>query len=128
MTLDQRMKRPVGPRVREARCESGVLHLTLGGEALEGVTLSVSARQLPPLAPLSDEQLAQVQVMSNGYVLYWREADIDFAVPGLIERMVGVRSQRAHMERIASINSEAKVAAARANGAKGGRPRKTVAN
>lgn len=124
MTLDQRMKRPSGPRIAEARCESGTLHLTLSGEALEGATVSVPARHLAPLSELSNEQLAQVQVVSNGSVLVWRDANVDFAASGLIERIVGVRSQRAHLERIVGMTSEAKAVAARANGVKGGRPRK----
>ncbi len=114
-----------GPRIREARCEGAVLYLTLGGEALEGATLSLPARSLAPLAPLSDEQLAQVQVVSNGSALAWPAANVDFAASGLIERIVGVRSQRAHLESISARTSEAKAASARANGAKGGRPRKT---
>lgn len=126
MNLKQPMRRSTGPRISEARCEGGVLRLTLGGEALEGATLAIPARHLAPLAQLSDEQLAQVQVVSNGSALAWREANVDFSASGLIERIVGVRSQRAHLESIASATGGAKAAAARANGAKGGRPRKAA--
>lgn len=124
MNLTERMRRPAGPRVREARCENGVLHLTLDGTALDGATISVPTSQVAPLAPLSPEQLAQVQVVSNGTVLVWREANVDFSVSGLVERIVGVQSQRAHLASIASSTTEAKAIAARSNGAKGGRPRK----
>lgn len=127
MNLTERMRRPAGPRVREARCESGVLHLTLDGAALDGATISVPANQVAPLAGLSPEQLRQVEVRANGTVLVWREANVDFSASGLIERIVGVQSQRAHLTAIAGSVTEAKATAARANGAKGGRPRKQPA-
>lgn len=112
------------PAVSEARYENGLLTLTLRGTALEGATISVPARNIRPLSHLSDEELAQVQVVSNGHVLLWREANVDFAVAGLIERITGLKTHRAHMAHIGAISSEAKTAAARANGQKGGRPRK----
>lgn len=114
------------PKVNAARYENGVLHLSLGGSALEGTTLSVPVRSIVPLARLSEEELAQVQVASNGHVLLWRDANEDFAVAGLIERITGLKTHRAHMAQIGAISSEAKTAAARANGAKGGRPRKPI--
>jgi hypothetical protein len=49
---------------------------------------------------------------------------VDISLPGL---MNGIFGTRAHMARLAgSATSPAKAAAARANGAKGGRPRKTA--
>ena len=115
------------PKVASARCEGGVLQLTLSGGALNGATVSVPARELKSLAALSDEQLARVEVVSSGNVIVWREADADFAVPGLLERIVGVQSLRSHLENIQGMTSQAKAASSRANGARGGRPRKRVA-
>ncbi len=112
------------PKVSAARYENGILHLSLAGTALEGATISVPVKNIKPLARLSDEQLAQVEVKGNGHILVWREANEDFAVAGLIERITGLKTHRAHMAQIGSISTEAKAAAARANGAKGGRPRK----
>jgi hypothetical protein len=49
--------------------------------------------------------------------------DIDMSVPDLLARVFGTRS---HVARPAGqVRSPAKTAAARANGAKGGRPRKS---
>ena len=125
MKMEQTGKTTGGPRISAARYEGGLLYLTLAGEALLGATIAIPARQLAPLSELSEEQLAQVQVVNNGNALVWRAANVDFAASGLIERIVGVRSQRTHLERIAAMKSDVKAASARANGAKGGRPRKT---
>jgi len=113
------------PKVSAARYENGVLYLSLAGTAIEGAVLSVPVKNIRPLARLTDEQLAQVQVAGNGHILIWREANEDFLVTGLIERITGLKTHRAHMAQIGAISSEAKSAAARANGQKGGRPRKS---
>jgi len=112
------------PKVTEARYENGVLHLALGGAALEGTTLSVPVASVAPLSRLTEEQLAKVQVAGNGHILVWRDGNEDFNVAGLIERITGLKTHRAHMAQIGAISSEAKTASARANGQKGGRPRK----
>ncbi len=126
MNMIEQSKVSTKPAVSEVRYENGLLVLLLRGTALEGATVSVPARNIRPLSHLSDEELAKVQVASNGHVLLWREANIDFAVAGLIERITGLKTHRAHMAQIGAISTEAKAAAARANGQKGGRPRKQV--
>lgn len=74
------------------------------------------------LADASDEALAQVEVIGDGYGLRWEGADVDLSVPGLLAGLFGTRS---HMARLAGQRtSPAKAIASRANGAKGGRPRK----
>ena len=72
----------------------------------------------------SDEQLTQVEILGSGYGLHWEALDADLSVPGLLAGLFGTR---AHMARQAGRStSSAKAAAARANGLKGGRPRKTA--
>jgi hypothetical protein len=69
--------------------------------------------------------LAAVEILGNGYGLHWEALDADISVPGLL---AGIFGTKAYMARLAGrTKSPAKAAAARANGAKGGRPRK-VAN
>ena len=73
----------------------------------------------------TDDQLAAVEILGNGYGLHWEALDADISVPGLL---AGIFGTKAYMARLAGrTKSPAKAAAARANGAKGGRPRK-VAN
>jgi DNA invertase Pin-like site-specific DNA recombinase len=56
--------------------------------------------------------------------LHWEELDTDLSVAGLLAGLFGTR---AHLARQAgSATSPAKAAAARANGAKGGRPRRSA--
>lgn len=78
------------------------------------------------LESASDEALAQVEVIGDGYGLRWECADVDLSVPGLLAGLFGTRS---HMARLAGRRtSPAKANAARTNGAKGGRPRKQAAS
>ena len=86
-------------------------------------------RPLPSPPPLveglcdaGDAQLAEVEVIGNGFGLHWRTLDVDYTVPGLVNGIFGTAKWMA--ARAGRTKSEAKAAAARANGAKGGRPRK----
>lgn len=123
--LAAQMRRPKGPLVESASCKNGVLRLKLKGAALEGTTLSIKTRELKHLAPLSDEQLAKVQVASGGSALFWREANMDYSVAGLIELAVGLKERRRHHEEIAVLSAEALAQVRAAKKQKGGRPRKT---
>jgi hypothetical protein len=68
------------------------------------------------------EQLAQVEPEEDGYGLHWEELDADIAVPGLLLHLLNVKAWYAKW--LGGAKSEAKAAAARENGKKGGRPRK----
>lgn len=88
-----------------------------------------SAFAFPPalfeeLADLTPEELAQVEVDLSEEALSWEEFDIDISVPGILVRILGDSMLRAFASRGGSSTSEKKAAAARANGRKGGRPRK----
>lgn len=83
------------------------------------------------LEAATPEQLAKVEILPKGVALHWEELDADL---GIDELLAGRYGSRAHMARVAARftgkkggekTSAAKAAAARANGAKGGRPRKT---
>ena len=72
----------------------------------------------------SSTQWANVVVSPMGTGLHWPDLDADLSVQGLLEGVFGNRAwKHAHAARAGSVKSEAKALAARANGAKGGRPR-----
>jgi len=72
----------------------------------------------------TEDQLAGVEVLGAGSGLHWEALDVDLSVPALLAGLFGTR---AHMARRGGqATSPAKAAAARANGAKGGRPRKSA--
>ncbi len=87
-----------------------------------GCSFAFPARLAQGLETATDEQLAQVEILGAGYGLHWEALDVDLSIPGLLAGLFGTR---AHMARLAGqATSPAKAAAARANGTKGGRPRK----
>ncbi|MDP1729683.1 MAG: DUF2442 domain-containing protein [Devosia sp.] len=93
-------------------------------ELTNGATFAFPAQLAQGLEGASDDQLASVEILGNGYGLHWEELDVDLSIPGLLAGMFGTRS---HMARHAGqTRSAAKAAAARGNGAKGRRPRKTA--
>lgn len=70
------------------------------------------------------EQFAEVEVIAGGYGLHWESLDADFTVPGLLNGVFGTAKWLA--QKAGQSTSPAKAAAARANGAKGGRPKKAA--
>lgn len=76
------------------------------------------------LGDATDDQLADVRVSGNGFGLHWDSLDADLTVPGVVSGVFGTR--RFMAEQAGRSTSPAKAAAARENGAKGGRPRKSA--
>jgi hypothetical protein len=77
------------------------------------------------LAGATPKQLAAVEVESDGEGLHWEELDADISVPGILSRLLNARGLAARY--MGRATSEAKAAAVRENGKKGGRPRKLSA-
>lgn len=117
-----------GPRAQSVSVEAGNLVLTLSGGAVEGTTICIPIENLPIVRDISEEDLPNVRLMGGGSAIFWPTANVDFSTYGLIERVTGIRSVRAHMAQAGSARTPAKIAAARENGKKGGRPRKSTAN
>ena len=94
-----------------------------------GCTFAFPARSLQGLQKATDAELAEVEILGAGYGLHWETLDADFTVPGLLMGVFGTRRWMAsEMARLAGRStSPAKAAAARANGGKGGRPRRRAA-
>jgi hypothetical protein len=70
--------------------------------------------------------LAEVEVSPSGFGIHFPRLDADFYVPALLEGFLGSRKWMAARmgEAGGKSRSKAKKAAARANGLKGGRPRR----
>jgi hypothetical protein len=110
------------PRAASARYESSSGRVVV--DLTNGATFAFPPKLVEGLAEATNEQLADVEILGAGYGLHWDELDVDISVPGL---MAGIFGTRVHMARRAGqTRSPAKAAAARANGAKGGRPRKSA--
>lgn len=85
------------------------------------------------MAELTETDLAAAEARGRevdgvGLNLHWPALDVDLSVPALVAGIFGTRQWMAReLARIAgSAHSPAKAAAARANGARGGRPRKSA--
>ena len=74
------------------------------------------------LEDASPGQLEKIDILGAGYGLHWEALDVDLSVAGLLAGVFGTKAYLA--SRAGATRSPAKAAAARVNGAKGGRPRK----
>lgn len=117
-----RVARQSEPRARAARYDRSKGRMVV--ELTNGCSFSFPPRLAQGLEAATEDQLARVQLLGTGYGLHWEELDADLSVPGLLAGLFGTK---AHMARLAGrATSAAKAAAARKNGAKGGRPRKSA--
>lgn len=82
---------------------------------------------IPDLKEARTSSLTPISISPAGDALSWPSLDVDVYVPGLVEQAFGTRLfATATGRRGGRRRSKAKAAAARTNGAKGGRPRKRV--
>jgi len=88
-----------------------------------GACFMVPARAIQGLAEATPEQLADVTLLGETG-LHWESIDVDFTIAGLMNGIFGTAQFMEAQRRGGQSRSAAKVAASRANGAKGGRPRK----
>ena len=88
--------------------------------------MTILRKIVPGLERASTSKLRSI-VVSQRDALSWPSLDVDVYVPGLVERAFGTRLFAAATGRRGGRRrSKAKAAAAKANGAKGGRPRKRL--
>lgn len=96
-------------------------------ELSSGFLFGFPPRAIPALAHASPRDLAAVRLSPGGGALHWDALDADLSVPGLLLASVDRPARLRELARLAGrTRSAAKAAAARANGAKGGRPRKAT--
>ena len=88
------------------------------------VEMSVPVDLLQDLQGASLNDLAEIEITPLGNGLHWPRLDADVLVEGLIQGIYGSRSwMAALMGRVGGSSTSQAKAAARRNGAKGGRPR-----
>lgn len=92
-----------------------------------GGSMGIPRSMIPGLEGASASTLKAIEISPAGDAVSWRSLDVDVYVPGLVERAFGNRLFAAATGRRGGRRrSKAKAAAARINGAKGGRPRKRL--
>ena len=102
----------------DRRSERVVVELT------NGCTFAFPPHLAQGLEAVTEEQLSQVEILGAGSGLHWEALDADLSVPGLLAGSFGTKAYLA--QQAGRATSPAKAAAARANGAKGGRPRRSA--
>lgn len=110
------------PRAKSARFDAGQGRVVI--ELSNGCTVAFPARMVQGLEDATDAELAEVELLGRGYGLHWESRDMDISVPGVMAGLFGTRAYMAR--RAGQATSPAKASASRANGAKGGRPRKAA--
>lgn len=89
-----------------------------------GSIIRTDARSLRGLGEATDEQLANVHV-HDGRALFFDALDVQFSLIAFLSDALGLLTLSGNAQRAGSTRTAAKALASRANGAKGGRPRKT---
>ncbi len=118
-------ERAAGLRAKSAKYDRAKRRVVM--ELTNGYSFAFPVRALPELRKATPKQLEALEVDPSGGVIGWEALDVHLSVPGLLLAAVGDEEGRRHLARLAGrVSSKAKAAAARRNGAKGGRPRKTV--
>jgi hypothetical protein len=112
----------------EPRAESAHYDARHGRVVIEltnGCVFMFPAHLAQGLRNATARELGEIEVMPYGVALRWPKLDADFTVAGLVAGVFGTRAWMAELGRKGgSVTSEAKAAAVRENGKKGGRPRK----
>ncbi len=94
-------------------------------ELSSGFLFAFPVSAFDALRSATPSQLAAVRVHTSGMSLHWDVLDVDLSVPGLLLSAIGEKEQRRQLASLAGkVTSAAKSKAARANGAKGGRPKR----
>lgn len=113
------------PRAKSARYDADSGEIIV--ELANGARFSFPSNMGQGLTGASPEDLAQVEVTPSGDGLQWGSLDVDLGLLGLIRGIFGTKAWMAEIgKKGGRVASQAKTAAARINGMKGGRPRKPI--
>src|SRR5271166_6791201 len=125
--IDAALRRGQSARLHEPRANAVRYDRQLDRVIVEltnGCTFAFPPRLAQGLQDATAEQLAQVEILGAGSGLHWEALDADLSIPGLLAGLFGTNAYMARQAGRAT--SAAKAAAARANGTRGGRPRKSA--
>lgn len=119
-----RKMRETEPRAKTARYDRKDGRVVI--DLVNGCAYAFPVELVQDLQGASPGDLANIEVDGLGFNLHWPALDVDLYVPTLVGGIFGTREWMAkELARMAGkTKSPAKAAAARANGSKGGRPRK----
>jgi hypothetical protein len=113
------------PRAKSARYSPTRRQVIV--ELTNGCSFIFPVDKAQGLAGASNKDLAAIKILGKGIGLHWEKLDADLSIASLV---VGIFGSHAWMRELArrggSASTPAKAAAARANGAKGGRPKKST--
>ncbi len=115
-----RVIRETQPHASAARYDAKVDRVIV--DLTNGATFAFPPALVEGLHAATPAQIAEVEISAAGFGLHWETLDLDYTVPGLVGGVFGTAKWMA--AKAGRTSSDAKAAAARANGAKGGRPRK----
>ncbi|MGQ0558579.1 MAG: DUF2442 domain-containing protein [Sphingosinicella sp.] len=123
-------RRALAAEPRAVRARYDRRHSRLQLELANGCSATFPVALVEGLADAEPADLAEIELSPTGLGLHWPRLDVDLSVPGLMAGLFGTRRwmDRQRAARAGSGRSAAKAAAARRNGARGGRPRKTAAS
>lgn len=88
-----------------------------------GFTFGFPPERVAGLQAATPDQLSRVRISPSGDGLHWDDLDVDVSLTGLMATALNLREWAPRI--MGQARSEAKARAARANGLKGGRPRRS---
>lgn len=111
------------PRAQSVRYDrrNGRIVVGLSNECV----FAFPARRVQGLEEATDAEIGEAEILGAGFALHWETRDVDISLRGLMNGVFGAKAWMSELARRAGQSrSPAKAAAARTNGAQGGRPRK----
>lgn len=110
------------PRAVAARYDRAADRIVIDFD--NGNSLHIARRNLQGLAKATVRQLEDIEIEGPGTGLNWPKLGVDHYIPDVIRGVFGTRRWMSTLGRAGgAAKTEAKVAAARRNGLRGGRPR-----